>query len=65
VGSLVGMLIGSFALAYAVERRRLNDGPQAAHIARGAVLARLLMIFLKVAVTLGMSAWLWIGIVAD
>lgn len=65
IGSLLGMLAGSFLLAYAVERRRLNHGPRAAHIARGAVLARLLMIFLKVAVTLGLTAWLWIGILAD
>lgn len=65
VGSLIGMLLGSFALAYAVERYRLNHGPQAAHIARGAVLARLAMLLVKVLVTLGLTAWLWIGILTD
>jgi uncharacterized protein YqgC (DUF456 family) len=65
VGSLVGMLIGSFALAFAVEKYRLNHTGQAAHIARGAVIARILVIFLKVVTTLGMIAFLAAGMVLD
>lgn len=64
VGSLIGMLAGSFLLAYAVEAQRLRHGPGAAHIARGAVVARLLMLLLKVVVTLAMTIWLWVGIFA-
>lgn len=65
VGSLVGMLIGSFALAFVVEQHRLNHTGQAAHIARGAVIARILVILLKVVTTLGMIAFLAAGIVFD
>ncbi len=61
-GSLIGMLIGSFALTFAVEQYRLNHTGQAAHIARGAVIARVLVIFLKVVTTLGMIAFLAAGI---
>ena len=62
VGSLIGMLAGSFLLAFAVEHRRLNHTGQAAHIARGAVIARVLVIILKVTVTLGMIVCLAWGI---
>ena len=65
VGSLVGMLVGSFALAFAVEQYRLNHTGQAAHIARGAVIARILVILLKVVTTLGMIAFLTAGILFD
>lgn len=58
IGPLIGMLAGSFALAYAVERRRLQQHDQAAHIASGAVLARLLIILLKVGATLAMILYL-------
>jgi uncharacterized protein YqgC (DUF456 family) len=61
VGSLIGMLAGSFACTYAVEMRRLRNRDDAAHIARGAVLARVLVVFLKVAATLGMIAFLILG----
>ena len=61
VGSLAGMLAGSFGLTYLVERRRMARAADTAHIARGAVVARVLVIFLKVAATLGMIAALALG----
>ncbi|MFH0908104.1 MAG: DUF456 domain-containing protein [bacterium] len=64
VGNLIGMLAGSFACAYAVERYRLEHHGQAMHIAFGAVMARLLILLLKIGVTLGMIGWLAIGLLA-
>jgi hypothetical protein len=61
LGSLLGMTIGSFTLVFLVEQRRLRQKGAAAHIAWGAVLARMLMIMLKVAATLGMIAYLALG----
>jgi uncharacterized protein YqgC (DUF456 family) len=55
VGSLSGMLVGSFVCVYAVERRRLPEGG-AAGIAWGTVIARVAVLLLKVTVTLGMIA---------
>lgn len=62
VGSLIGMLAGSFALVFLVERRRLAS-ERAAGIAWGAVTARVAVIFLKVVVTLGMSVALFWGMI--
>jgi len=64
IGPLIGMLAGSFALAYAVEKRRLQEHDRAAHIARGAVIARLLIILLKVATTLVMILYLTVRVAA-
>ncbi|MGD9873985.1 MAG: DUF456 domain-containing protein [Kiritimatiellia bacterium] len=64
IGPLIGMLAGSFALAYAVEKRRLQEHDRAAHIARGAVIARLLIILLKVAATLVMILYLTVRVAA-
>ena len=61
VGSLLGMIVFSFALVFLVERNRLQHDGQAAHIAMGAVVARVLVIILKVGVTLCMIAWLVMG----
>lgn len=58
IGTFIGMLSGSFALAFLVELNRLNHHKQAAHIAWGAVWARLGIIFFKILITLGMSLWL-------
>jgi uncharacterized protein YqgC (DUF456 family) len=58
-GSLFGMLAGSFFCAYAVEKRRLRAVAPAARIARGAVWARLAVMFLKTVAALGMSGVLW------
>lgn len=58
IGTLAGMLVGSFALAFLVELNRLNHHQQAAHIAWGTVWARLGIIFFKTLITLGMSFWL-------
>jgi len=57
LGSLLGMLAGSFLLAYLVERRRLEKG-DAAHIALGAVVSRILILLLKVVTTLVMVVFL-------
>lgn len=54
VGSLLGMLGGSFLLAFLVERRRMAHG-EAAHIAMGAVAARILILLVKILTTLGLA----------
>jgi uncharacterized protein YqgC (DUF456 family) len=64
-GSLLGMLAGSFGLAYFTEYQRIKKREHAAHVAMGAVLARLMMLFAKVVVTLGLIAWLVAGLVLD
>lgn len=62
-GSLLGMLAGSFGLVFLVERGRLEEA--AVSIAWGAVLGRVLMVVVKVCVTLGMTAWLFIGMASE
>ncbi len=62
VGNLAGMLAGSFACAYLVERSRMRKSAHAAHIARGAVLGRVAVVFMKIAATLLMAALLGVGI---
>ena len=62
LGSLVGMMLGSFALVYLTERRRLKKNAPAAHIARGAVLAGISVLFLKVAAPAALVLWLAAGI---
>ena len=65
-GSLIGMLGGSFIFAYVVERKVLlkekeivqpvaDLSNKAADVAFGAVIARIFMIFIKIAATLGMT----------
>jgi uncharacterized protein YqgC (DUF456 family) len=61
-GNLLGMGLGSFGFVYAVERVRLRRSGPAAHIAMGAVVARLAILLVKVLATLGMTAWLGIGL---
>lgn len=63
LGTFAGMLIGSFGAAFLVEWNRLKHHEQAAHIAWGTVWARLAVLFLKTALTLGMSLWLLAGLV--
>lgn len=58
VGSLIGLLAGSFVCAYAVEKHRLQHHDQAARIARGAVWARLGVMLAKTVAALGMTAYL-------
>ena len=58
IGTLLGMLAGSFILAFLVEWNRLKQHEQAVHIAWGTVLSRLSVLFLKTALTLGMSVYL-------
>lgn len=56
VGSLLGMCAGSFIFAFWVERRRLQHDALAAHIAWGAVWARLGVVLVKTLAALGMTA---------
>lgn len=58
LGTLAGMLIGSFGAAFLMEWNRLKHHGQAAHIAWGTVWARLSILFMKTILTLGMSIWL-------
>ena len=62
LGSLVGMMLGSFALVYVTERRRLKKNAPAAHIARGAVLAGISVLLLKVLATAALVLWLAAGL---
>lgn len=62
VGSLAGMIIGSFSCAFLVEHAKMKRADHAAHVATGAVLARVGVIFLKVGMTLLMTLILAIGI---
>ena len=61
-GSLVGMLAGSFGCAFLVEHAKMKHADHAAHVATGAVLARLGVIFVKVGMTLLMTWILAIGV---
>ena len=61
-GSLFGMMVGSFAAAFAVERHRLKNNSRAANIAWGAVLARIGVILVKVVTTLAMIVVLVIAL---
>jgi len=61
VGNLLGMLIGSFGCAFLVEHAKMKKADHAAHVATGAVLARIGVVFLKVGATLAMTATLIIG----
>jgi uncharacterized protein YqgC (DUF456 family) len=60
-GPLLGMAAGSFGLVFVVEVRRLRRADQAASIAWGSVLARISVVLVKVAVTLGMVGYLLAG----
>ncbi len=64
LGSVIGMCAGSFAAAFWVERRRLereaagaagDHDARAAHIATGAVWARLAVMLIKTLAALGMA----------
>ena len=61
VGNLIGMIAGSFCCAFLVEHTKMKKADHAAHVATGAVIARLAVIFLKVGVTLVMAFFLAIG----
>lgn len=61
LGGLLGMLLGSFGLAYLVEWRRLRHHGRAAGIASGVLVARLLVIVIKLVTTLGLSLALFAG----
>ncbi len=62
IGSLLGMMVGSFLLVFLVERQRL-EAAHAVDIAWGAVIARVLIVVLKVMVTFGMIIVLLGGLI--
>ena len=62
LGNLVGMVAGSFGCAFLVEHAKMKKIDHAAHVAMGAVLARLAVIFLKIGITLAMTSALALGI---
>ncbi len=49
IGPMIGICVGSFGLAYLVERRRMRTHREAANVAYGALLARVTVIVFKVA----------------
>ena len=63
IGNLIGMVAGSFGCAFLVEHAKMKNANRAAHIATGAVLARLAVIFLKIGITLAMIFTLIAGII--
>jgi uncharacterized protein YqgC (DUF456 family) len=63
VGNLIGMILGSFVLAFLVEHSRMKKIDHAAHVAAGAVIARLSIIFLKISATMAMTFVLVVGLI--
>jgi uncharacterized protein YqgC (DUF456 family) len=63
IGNLIGMIAGSFGCAFLVEHAKMKKADHAAHVATGAVLARLGVIFIKLGATLAMILTLAIGTV--
>jgi len=62
IGNLIGMLIGSFGCAFLVEHAKMKKTDHALHVATGAVIARLAVVFIKIGVTLGMTFTLGLGV---
>jgi uncharacterized protein YqgC (DUF456 family) len=62
IGGLIGMMAGSFALVYWIEKRRLQHSDHAAHIATGAVLAGMSVLLLKIVATASLILWLATGL---
>lgn len=60
--TVAGLIIGSFLTAFLAEWKRLKHHGQAAHIAWGTIWARLLILFIKTALAVGMSIRLLIGL---
>lgn len=65
IGNLIGMLLGSFGSAFLVEHARMKKAAHAAHVATGAVLARLGIVFIKLGVTVAMIFTLIVGVVLN
>ena len=62
LGSMLGLLAGSFAGAFFAERSKMKKADRAAHVAMGAVFARLAVLFVKVGATLLLSGALLTGL---
>ncbi len=63
IGNLLGMVAGSCGGAFWVEHARMKRIEHAAHVATGAVLARLGVILLKISATLAMIFILAVGFI--
>ncbi len=63
IGNLIGMIAGSFGCAFLVEHAKMKKADHAVHVATGAVLARLGVVFIKLGTTLAMILTLTIGTV--
>lgn len=63
IGNLIGMVAGSFGCAFLVEHAKIKKTDHALHVATGAVIARLAVVFLKIGITLLMAFILAIGVV--
>jgi uncharacterized protein YqgC (DUF456 family) len=62
IGSLIGMIAGSFLLVYLAEWNRLRHAGKAFRIARGAGWASVAVLVVKVAATVGLILWLSVGL---
>ncbi len=62
IGNLIGMVLGSFGCAFLVEHAKMKKADHALHVATGAVIARLAVVFIKIGVTLGMTIVLALGV---
>jgi uncharacterized protein YqgC (DUF456 family) len=63
IGNLIGMAAVSFGAAFWVEYSRIKKAGHATHVATGAIMARLGVIFIKTGVTLSMIGTLAIGLI--
>ncbi len=63
IGNLIGMIAGSFGCAFLVEHAKMKKADHAVHVATGAVLARLGVVFIKLGTTLAMILTLALGTV--
>lgn len=61
-GAIIGIPIGGFLTVYAYERARDRSISGSLRVAAGVLLARLGVILMKLAITLGMTVWLFAGI---
>jgi uncharacterized protein YqgC (DUF456 family) len=66
IGSVIGMLVFSFVVVYYIEKRDMEKtGGDAARVATATVVARVLVVLLKLIATFAMIIWLICGVLAD
>lgn len=62
VGALIGIPLGGVAAVYAYERYQQKTVGQSLRIASGVILARFGVMLMKLSVTMGMTVWLFAGL---